>query len=387
PVNVTAQMDKEVTLPNTVVAFNLGKAVKVIYTVMRNGVPQNSKALPLTVLSIADGDRNLPTPAIDGAVGDELDVTRLDEGAQLRIEKWTLQAVGQCIWLCYNGTDKNGNAVEKVFGAGEAHRQVEGLVTAAQVAWLQELKDGLPLMITFRVNFEKVANADTAIEFPVRTYTVKATATPELEIDRTPMELDGVNIYLAAAPYTPPLDKTAFIAPNAFNTRIAKGGTPPYLYSSSNSNVASVDPATGYVFSTGNGFATISVHDMKGKNTSYTVTCKSVYELVCIQRPLAHAQAAAEMASIGAQLFTITGDIIIYYALYISFQKLNPPSTRYWISTMDNGAGFKYYVKPSGKIAHWEFPPPQVWGMNEGIGLPGDLNHSLGYRPRSGLTF
>lgn len=174
PIEVTAQQDLEVALPNSLVAFNLGKTVKVIYIVTRNGVPQNSGELILTVLPIADGDQNLPTPSIDGAVGDELDVTRLEESAQLRIEKWLLQAVGQLIWLRLDGIDKNGKAVEKVFWAGETHQQSEGLVTAAQIAWLRELKDGSPLKITFKVNFERSSDVDTAVNFPLRTYTVKS---------------------------------------------------------------------------------------------------------------------------------------------------------------------------------------------------------------------
>ncbi|MFH0025143.1 hypothetical protein ACFZAC_26630 [Pseudomonas fluorescens] len=173
PVSVTAQMDKEITLPNTVVAFNLGKTVKVSYTVIRNGVPQDSKELSLNVLAIADGDSRLPTPTIDGAVGNGLDVSQLAEGAKLRIEKWLLQTQGQCIWLRFNGTDKNGNAVEKVFWAGAAHQQAAGLVTEAQIAWLRELKDGSSLKITFKVNFEKLSDIDQAVNFPLRTYTVK----------------------------------------------------------------------------------------------------------------------------------------------------------------------------------------------------------------------
>ncbi|VVQ38226.1 hypothetical protein PS947_06006 [Pseudomonas fluorescens] len=168
---MTAQQDLEVALPNSLVAFNLGKKVKVIYTVTRNGVPQNSDELDLTVLLITDGDANLPTPAIDGAIGDELEVMQLAEGAQLRIEKWLLQAPNQCIWLRYDGTNKNGDAVEKTFWAGGAHQQVEGLITPAQVAWLRELKDKLPLTITFKVNFDKIPNEATAVDFPVRAYT------------------------------------------------------------------------------------------------------------------------------------------------------------------------------------------------------------------------
>ncbi len=188
PVNVTAQMDKEVTLPNTVVAFNLGKAVKLIYTVMRNGVPQDSKELSLSVLSIVDGDSRLSVPTIGGEAGNELDVTQLAESAQLAVAKWALQVLGQCIWLYYEGTDKNGDPVSKVFWAGEAHQQAEGLTTAAQVSWLRELKDAKPLVITFKVNFDKVPNVNTAIAFPVKTYAIKAGPPPVLEFINAPYE-------------------------------------------------------------------------------------------------------------------------------------------------------------------------------------------------------
>jgi len=184
PFDVTTQADKDIQLPVAVVAFNLGKPVKVTYTVIRNGAPQDSKALPLTVLSIADGDRNLPTPAIDGAVGDELDLARLEDDAQLRIAQWPLQALNQNKWLRYDGVAKDGSAVENVFWEGAAHEQAVGLTTAAQVEWLRELRDGSALTITFKLNFDKVADANTAVGFPLRTYNVKAVEDVKPEITR-----------------------------------------------------------------------------------------------------------------------------------------------------------------------------------------------------------
>jgi hypothetical protein len=181
PIDVTAQADKEIPLPNSVVPFNLGKTVKVTCTVTRNGTLLGSKEVTLTVQPIVDGDNNLPTPTIDGAVSDELDVTRLEETAQLRIAKWLLQALNQNVWLRYDGFDGNGDAVELVFWAGAAHKQVEGLLTAARVAWLRELKDESPLAITFKLNFDKVANTDTTVSFPVRNYIVKNVLAPLIE--------------------------------------------------------------------------------------------------------------------------------------------------------------------------------------------------------------
>ncbi|MDD1005560.1 hypothetical protein, partial [Pseudomonas sp. TNT2022 ID642] len=174
PIDVTAQADKEIPLPNSVVAFNLGKPVKITYTVTLNGTPLGSKEVNLTVQPIIDGDNNLPTPAIDGAVGDDLDITQLEETAQLRIAKWLLQALNQNIWLRYDGFNKNGDAVELIFWAGAAHKQLEGLLTVARIAWLRDLKDGSKLIITFKLNFDKVANWDEAVTFPAMTYVVKA---------------------------------------------------------------------------------------------------------------------------------------------------------------------------------------------------------------------
>ncbi|VVM52505.1 hypothetical protein [Pseudomonas fluorescens] len=173
PVPVTALGDMDIPLPNSVVAFNLNKPVSVIYNVIRNGTPKPSKPLILAVQPIADGDPNLPTPTIDGAVGNTLDVRQVDDSAQLRIDEWLLQALNQNTWLDYKGTDKNGNAVELLLLAGAAHQQASGLVTAARVAWLRELKDGSALTITFRVNFDKVSNASNAVSFPQARLTIR----------------------------------------------------------------------------------------------------------------------------------------------------------------------------------------------------------------------
>jgi hypothetical protein len=375
PVNVTMQQDMEIPLPNSLVAFNLGKTVKVIYTVIRNGVPQDSDELILTVLPIADGDKNLPTPSIDGAVGDELDVTRLEEGAQLRIEKWLLQLLYQRIWLRFDGTDKNGNPVELVFWAGAAHQQASGLVTAARVAWLRGLKDDTELKVTFKLNFDKVADIDKAVGFPVRTYTVKAT--PALEIDTTLMVLDGVHFYPAAAPYNPPYLATGYLPDNAHQTREAQGGSPPYQYISSNPAVASIDSITGYVVSTGNGSATITVQDSAGETAGYEVTCQSVYELVATPGTyLSYFDAAAWLPTVGAELFPhrrgeplhpITDAMIKGFNDHVSLRQM-------W--------GLIYHQEsPHG------YPFFQTVSVHSDItigyaGFPNSTLHAVGYRPR-----
>lgn len=396
PITVTAQQDLEVSLDNLLVAFNLGnKDVKVSYIVTLNGTPQGSKESTLHVAAIVDGDNNLPTPSIDGAVGNELDVTLLKDSAQLRIDKWLLQALYQCIWLRYDGTDKNGKPVEYVFWAGEAHQQAEGLVTAALVAWLRELDDGTTLTITFKVNYDKVSNVDTAVGFPARTYTVNAITA--LEIDTNPMVLDGAHLYLAPYPHTPPFEATTYLPDNAHQTRGARGGIPPYHYSSSDPLVAFVDAATGYVISTQNGTATITARDSKEDSVSYTVTCSHVYELLMGENRGYQASAKDWAESVDADLFTAFGDLKqeeILNALRFGFQQTSGPwEDGFW--ALHRQSSWKYLPasRPSRLEAHWTSIP-----FRPGIFSPYNdprMEHSsyeetldakwypLGFRPRT----
>jgi hypothetical protein len=386
PITVTAQQDLEVSLDNLLVALNLGnKDVKVSYIVTLNGTPLGSKESTLHVAAIVDGDNNLPTPSIDGAVGNELDVTLLKDSAQLRIDKWLLQALSQCIWLRYDGTDKNGKPVEYVFWAGEAHQQAEGLVTAALVAWLRELDDGTTLTITFKLNYDKVANANTAVGFPVRTYTVKA-ALP-LEIDTNLMVLDGNNWYPASAPHTPPYEQTAYLHPQAHQTREAQGGSPPYHYNSSNPTAASVDPLTGRVVSTGVGTARITVRDATGANVSYEVTSKNVYELVHINERLTQPQFVARLSSIGVQQFTGDPDPYstdqVLQTLAFSFQKTGALPLHVWCTTVNGPVERTQPVwNASGTPAQWQLEPYRGGLLRIGKDISYEsLNPGLGYRP------
>ncbi|MGF6287693.1 YncE family protein [Pseudomonas silensiensis] len=179
PVEVGTVGIRDIPIPNSVVAFNLGKPVTVTYTVTRNGTPQPpSEALSLAVQPIQNQDGSLTTPIIDGFSGAELDITNLVGTEQLRVAQWPLQASGQCVWLRYDGIDENGAAIEQVVWEGVAHNALPAdLVTPAAVAWLKTLKDGSDVKITFKVNFDKVADAATAVTFPLRTYTVRSALT------------------------------------------------------------------------------------------------------------------------------------------------------------------------------------------------------------------
>jgi hypothetical protein len=342
PVNVTAQQDLEIPLPNSVVALNLGnKDVKVSYIVTLNGTPQGSKESTLHVAAIVDGDNNLPTPSIDGAVGNELDVTLLKDSAQLRIDKWLLQALSQCIWLRYDGTDKNGKPVEYVFWAGEAHQQAEGLVTAALVAWLRELKDGTTLTITFKVNYDKVANADKAVAFPEQAYTVRAV--PELIIDDRDVFLTGPKWVF----HNPFYVTVPSLHPGDYADRYPDQGTPPYTFTSDNDGIATVlEQGIGRIQGTGNGTTYITVSDMCGQKKRIKVTVEGVRIIHNTSTRMLPLQAHTwrEINS----LRPLTDDM--FASFKAAFPAINQPTLHqsFWVNRFNS-----YYIERDEGPAFW----------------------------------
>jgi hypothetical protein len=100
-------LPRAVPLDPSVVAFNLGRAVTVSYEVRRNSVPMGTSAsLTLDVQSLdASPGGPLPTPQLQEAVGDELDIDDIVGQGRVRVTPpWPLIAVGQRFWLELVGT-------------------------------------------------------------------------------------------------------------------------------------------------------------------------------------------------------------------------------------------------------------------------------------------
>ena len=153
-----------------------------------------SQPLNLTVQVIPNEDGALPMPAIEGAVGNELNIGTLIGTENLRIAAWPLQLSGQMVWLRYDGTDTAGDATYRIIWAGLPHHYTGELVYLAPHAWLKTLKDGTDLKVTFRVNFDKVSNAATAVTFPIRTYTVRELALIKPTLDSVKGSPSGADI-------------------------------------------------------------------------------------------------------------------------------------------------------------------------------------------------
>jgi hypothetical protein len=159
-----------------------GKVPQLGWKLIRGGqVIAESLPLVLTVQAISSEDGRLPTPTVANQTGRELDVPPLSTSDRFKVARWSLQAYGQRVWLRYDGFLDNGTATEFVIWTGQPHnyqpeREFSTPLTAALIAWLRILKGGSNLTVNFRVNFDKVANAATAVTFPRRVYTVKALA-------------------------------------------------------------------------------------------------------------------------------------------------------------------------------------------------------------------
>ncbi|WP_460090978.1 phage tail protein [Pseudomonas sp. S2_E02] len=327
-----------IDIPPRLVAFCLGDSVTVCYTITRgNGAAQPSDPLILNVQELPQAALLAPRlkEASNAGEGSELNLAELTPEGKMWCSGFPFNAVGQYVWLLFKGTNADGSVYEKFVWAAPSAFVNDDWVrngyseATAPYEDLKGLKDGTPLTMEVWVAFGKSEDLGLAKRFLVRTYVVKAT--PALEIDTSPMVLDGPHFYPAPAPHIPPFDTTAYLHDNAHRTREARGGNPPYQYSSSDLNVASVDPKTGHVVSTGIGTARITARDERGATNSYEVSCKNVYELVFNSLHRTHAESMAWLTSIGAQPFPheFTNDPTAQAASF-SFQKVSTSPYHYW---------------------------------------------------------
>lgn len=270
PLNVNSRAN--FALNKAFIAANMGKPVELSYVLIRGGRSFPSPALTASVGTIPDNHPSLPTPAMDGAIGNELDVTNLAATDRLRVGEWPQQVSGQCVWLRFDGIDTNGMAIFFEDRKGEPHTTLPGLNRPAPIDWLKTLKDGSVLTISFRVNYDSVANTNTAVRFPVRTYTVKARL--PLTIDQSRMNLSGLSVVGGPWPLS------GLEAEGQTETREATGGMGPYRYSSSNPSIASVDQNSGMVTGKSNGVAEITVVDESNAEIRYEVSIQNVFRIV-----------------------------------------------------------------------------------------------------------
>ncbi|MFW6751155.1 hypothetical protein ACKUG4_10785 [Pseudomonas glycinae] len=257
---VTVLGPQEIPLANSVVAFNLNKSVSVSYTVKRGRQdPQPSEIRSLTVLAINHQDDRLPMPTIDGAPDDILDVHALPNGARTRIPRWPLIALGQKLWLVYEGINAvdGSRYTKRTYDATPlpADGLPNGMLPHAPVADLQNLRHGSTLSIHFDVTFDGSTEHARVVNFPVRTYTIKAIEDSKPAITSVKGSPSGDEI--------PPDGLTVETAVTLTGTA-SKGQKVQILDGNTDKGEATADPVTGIWSKTVSGLG-ITLHSFTAK--------------------------------------------------------------------------------------------------------------------------
>jgi hypothetical protein len=248
---ITAQQaGKQVSVifSGALVAANVGNKVSISYAVKRaTGADQRSEKLELLVTG---GLSSLEKPAVAGvdASGVMIPETVPATGVAVTVPSYTGMAAKDSIVVKWAGGPSHTTAPQVVGVVGEIGFAVPKSVAVGSA--------GSSVGVTYAVTRGSAAS----VESTATTFTVHALAPPLSLGNDHVLSLSGYAVFEGRPPINPPA--------NAFFTRAAIGGQPPYLYQSSVPRVALVDK-DGKVIAAGNGVTTVTVTDALGATASY----------------------------------------------------------------------------------------------------------------------
>ncbi|WP_210557004.1 MULTISPECIES: hypothetical protein [unclassified Pseudomonas] len=181
----------EFAIPNSVVAFNLGKQVKISYVVIIDGHLTPSREFDLTVQAMPQSALASPTieQADNDGAGPELHTGNLTQ-ASVRMGDWPLIALNQYVWLRLHGTNADGSAyTREIWSAPTAFTNPDWIAdrfftVSLPADELNALLDDSSLELAFKAALGQSTVESEAVEFPVRTYTIKAFEDVRPEITR-----------------------------------------------------------------------------------------------------------------------------------------------------------------------------------------------------------
>ncbi len=374
PVDTVGQ--KEIPIPNTVVAFNLGKAVTVFYTVIRNGVPTKSDEFALNVQTIPNEDAELPRPTITDANEEEetLDLTSFTGDTRVLVNAWPLIAVGQKFWVRCEGTDANGTTLIEHIHQGVSITTTGPQDGALPRSFLDKIGHDTKIRVYVAVNFDGISSGfsgshekTNAVVLPLRIYTVRTVPALNPGADKT---LDLITYIVAEG--RPPLYAPA----EAIFTQAASGGVGPYKYISSDPVVASVTELAGTVTCRTNGTTRINISDANGAQASYLLTVGGIRTLLRNDRTWRSWLTAHEYCvSRGGRLATLD-EMRVFYNLYAKERAdvaallgwpliQDHPSALFgaWLANYGGGRSY-YYFNLTGTFGNSGNAP---WGTHRDI--------------------
>ncbi|WLI05005.1 hypothetical protein PSH66_20715 [Pseudomonas sp. FP597] len=163
------------TVPPSAISANFNGQVTAGYTVRRDGETWPSPPLELDILGIT----GLPKPGLEEATGDVLDLNTFADSATAVVPKWDYAAVGQCCWMWITGTHEDGNPSRINVLMGEpltAQWLSDGVDIQVARDELKQLKDCSEFELHFAVNFNDACELASAVEFPVKTFSIEQEA-------------------------------------------------------------------------------------------------------------------------------------------------------------------------------------------------------------------
>jgi hypothetical protein len=178
------------------------------------------------------------------------------------------------------------------------------------------------------------------------------TVVAELIVDTSPIHLSGAHLSLTGTGLNWTLSSDP---PGTSIIRPVTGGVPPYSYSTSDDQTASVDSRTGTIRSVWNGTATITITDDIGQQKTIEVTVSNVARLFYNPTRMTVQQAAAWITSIGGRPFDHSAVSWPYGGALVRYHTNNnpPPNTSPAFNAgwkLDNNWAAGYFTTPSGTI-------------------------------------
>ncbi|WP_347903650.1 hypothetical protein [Pseudomonas purpurea] len=189
PIPLGGVRPREVNLRASIVALLLKKLVTLSYRIVRGAQEKPSEPLELRVSAL---EVKVPVARILEAQGNghgfELDLTSGTRDLTARLDRWPLLAKDQLVWVTLKGKDAEGN--DHILAllappAGTVSQRWEDLgyhELPIDRGYLAKLGNSTTLIIEQRVACDRVNDADAAVVFADRTYTVKTIAVVKPEI-------------------------------------------------------------------------------------------------------------------------------------------------------------------------------------------------------------
>lgn len=322
-------------------ARHLGADVSVFYTRWRNGVSTDSDILSLQVGDIRDNDLRVAPPVFAEANGSfVLDLNTFAGDATIEVTAWPLMAKGQRYWLSAGSWDIVSQETVQMSGDFAVTLKRELLNTVAE---------GSPIAIHLGVAFG--SDSDDRTSFTSQTYTVLAAYPPLSFGFNQTLKMANYHVVEGRPPRVPPADATY--------TQRATGGKSPYVYTSANPLIATVD-ADGKVRACGNGSADIVATDARGATARHGVSVSGarVFRHVTLS---SHIDAAKRATHDGVQQLCSEGgwvfpQLVEIKKLLIVYQAERPIAT-----------GLGWAVESASTANYWSFDfhgPNQAWIIN-----------------------